>query len=182
MGHSRRIASHPGGAGDVRIAIRGGCRTAVAGSRPQEEHDSSARSVTLVDREFEIGSPKSGKGRTVSLPAFVSDLLVPGEPDALVFPDTEFGHMRGTNVRRRWWSRAVPAAELHPRTAGDSVVYDFKSKSCATPLRHWRSKRARTSRRCKTCSGMNRRDSHLTGTATFTGRTSRLSASPSTSF
>jgi integrase len=90
-----------------------------------------ARSVTLVDGVFEIGSPKSGKGRTVSLPAFVADLLATGEPDALVFPDSEGGHMRGTNVRRRWWSQAVAAAELFPRTIFDgageqSTVYDFK--------------------------------------------------------
>ena len=90
-----------------------------------------ARSVTLVDGAFEIGSPKSGKGRTVSLPALVADLLAPDEPDALVFPDSEGGHMRGTNVRRRWWSQAVAAAELFPRTemtgAGEPVVvYDFK--------------------------------------------------------
>jgi integrase len=85
------------------------------------------RSVTLVDGVFEIGSPKNGKGRTVSLPAFVADLLPPGQPDALVFPDSEGGHMRGTNVRRRWWSRAVAAAELFPRTEVDeTVVYDFK--------------------------------------------------------
>jgi integrase len=89
------------------------------------------RSVTLVDGVFEIGSPKSGRGRTVSLPAFVADLLAPREPDALVFPDTEGGHMRGTNVRRRWWSQAVAAAELFPRTIIDAAgeqatVYDFK--------------------------------------------------------
>ena len=35
-----------------------------------------ARSVTLVDGVFEIGSPKNGKGRTVSLPAFVADSSV----------------------------------------------------------------------------------------------------------
>lgn len=45
------------------------------------------RSVALVDGVFEIGSPKSGKGRTVSLPEFVAHLLQPGDPDALVFPD-----------------------------------------------------------------------------------------------
>ena len=40
--------------------------------------------------------------------------------------------MRGSNVRRRWWSQAVAAAELFPRTASDAAreqsptVYDFK--------------------------------------------------------
>ena len=91
-----------------------------------------ARSVTLVDGVFEIGSPKNGKGRTVSLPAFVADLLAPGDPDALAFPDSKGGHMRGTNVRRRrWWSQAVAAAGLLPRTIVDAAgeqttVYDFK--------------------------------------------------------
>ncbi|WP_301122176.1 tyrosine-type recombinase/integrase [Mycolicibacterium fortuitum] len=89
------------------------------------------RSVTLVDGAFEIGSTKSVKGRTVSLPKFVADLLAPGDPDALVFPDSEGGHMRGSNVRRRWWSDAVAAAGLFPRTerndAGEDVtVYNFK--------------------------------------------------------
>ncbi|WP_286171570.1 site-specific integrase [Mycobacterium sp. BK086] len=90
-----------------------------------------ARSVTLVDGVFEVGTPKNGKGRTVSLPAFVADLLAAGEADALVFPDSLGRHMRGTNVRRRWWSDAVAAARLFPRSeknaAGEPVtVYDFK--------------------------------------------------------
>jgi integrase len=90
-----------------------------------------ARSVALVDGEFLIGSPKSGKGRTVSIPAFVAEMLAAGEPDELVFPDAYGNHMRGSNVRRRWWADAVAAAELYPRTetnaAGEPVtVYDFK--------------------------------------------------------
>ncbi|ALL56190.1 hypothetical protein B586_02510 [Mycobacterium haemophilum DSM 44634] len=90
-----------------------------------------SRSVTLVDGSFVVGSPKNGKARTVSVPAFVAELLAPADPDALVFPDTTGGYMRGTNVRRRWWSRAVTAAELFPRTitnaAGKAaVVYEFK--------------------------------------------------------
>ena len=87
-----------------------------------------ARSVTLVDGRFVVGSPKNGKGRTVSLPAFVADLLVRGEPDALVFPAPGRGYMRGSNVRRRWWSRAVAEAQLFPRkVAGEETpVYEFK--------------------------------------------------------
>ncbi len=39
--------------------------------------------------------------------------------------------MRGSNVRRRWWSQAVAAAELFPQTIVDAdgnqeTVYDFK--------------------------------------------------------
>ena len=117
-----------------------------------------ARSVTLVDGVFEIGSPKNGKGRTVSLPAFVADLLTPGQPDALVFPDSEGGHMRGTQRaaavvvagRRR-------RAELFPRTVtvdGELVGVRLQAaRACGTPRRRWRSRPARTSRRCRTCSG-----------------------------
>jgi integrase len=90
-----------------------------------------ARSVTLVDGMFVVGSPKNGKARTVSLPALVADLLEPGDLDGLVFPDSAGGYMRGTNVRRRWWSRAVAAAQLFPRTVTDAagkpiVEYEFK--------------------------------------------------------
>jgi integrase len=91
-----------------------------------------ARSVTLVDGRFVVGSPKNGKARTVSLPAFVGDLLfTAGADDALVFPDSAGGYMRGSNVRRRWWLQAVAGAQLFPRTATDPagkqvVVYDFK--------------------------------------------------------
>lgn len=89
------------------------------------------RSVALVDGEFVVGAPKNGKGRMVSLPAFVAELLSPGDSDALVFPDSQGGHMRGNNVRRRWWSQAVAAAELFPRMVpgvdGDQItLYDFK--------------------------------------------------------
>jgi integrase len=82
--------------------------------------------VALVNNEFVPGTPKSDKPRTISLPAFVADLLEPGDSNALVFPDSEGGYMRGTNVRRRWWSDAVAAAELYPRTVGDKAVHDFK--------------------------------------------------------
>lgn len=90
-----------------------------------------ARSVTLVDNRFVVGTPKGGKGRTVSLPAYVADMLTPGGPDVLVFPDSAGGYMRGANVRRRWWADAVAAAELFPRieknAAGEPVtVYEFK--------------------------------------------------------
>jgi len=86
-----------------------------------------SRSVALVNGVFEQGTPKSGKGRTVSLSTFVADLLgEPAQDDALVFPDTAGGRMRGSNVRRRWWSQAVAAAGLFPRVEGDATVYDFK--------------------------------------------------------
>lgn len=92
-----------------------------------------ARSVVLVDGVFEVGPPKNGKPRTVGLPAYVADILrsAQGEPDALVFPDSNGGYLRGNNVRRRWWAQAVAEAQLYPETvtdaAGDeTVVYSFK--------------------------------------------------------
>ena len=119
-----------------------------------------ARSVTLVDEVFKIGSPKNGKGCTVSLPAFVAELLrvqgvertsnftsIPGEPDALVFPDSEGGHMRVNNVRRPWWSQAVaaganhgvrlqsPRAAAHHRVAGGSRPTPI-SRRCKNVLGH----------------------------------------------
>lgn len=89
------------------------------------------RSVVLVDGEFEIGPPKGGKGRTVALPSSVADLLSPGLPESLVFPDGQGGHMRGSNVRRRWWADAIAKAGIYPRIersgAGEpETVYDFK--------------------------------------------------------
>jgi integrase len=90
-----------------------------------------SRSVTLVEGVFVVGTPKNGKARTVSVPAFVADLLRPGDPGALVFPDSAGGYMRGSNVRRRWWSQAVASAGLFPRTVTDAagkqtVLFDFK--------------------------------------------------------
>jgi integrase len=89
-----------------------------------------ARSVTLVNGVFEVGSPKNGKSRTVSLPAFVADLLTPGKDlDALVFPDSGGGHMRGSNVRRRRWSRAVAKAQF---SHGRSLTQPARRPRCTT--------------------------------------------------
>src|ERR1700758_3009406 len=101
------------------------------GWRPFVHHCWPSSTTWTLCRRPEVGSPKNGKARTVSLPAFVADLLAPRDLDALVFPDSGGRHMRGSNVRRRWWSHAVAAAELFPRkltnAAGeDTVVYDFK--------------------------------------------------------
>lgn len=88
------------------------------------------RSVTLVEGAFELGTTKSAKGRTVSVPAFVVAMLRRSSTaldlDTLVFPDTNGGYMRGSNVRRRWWSQAVAEAELFPQRVGDTVTYEFK--------------------------------------------------------
>ena len=71
------------------------------------------RSVALVNGRFVVGTPKSDRGRAVSIPAIVADMLTPGDDQALVFPDSTGGYMRGSNVRRRWWSQAVVEADVH---------------------------------------------------------------------
>jgi len=71
-----------------------------------------ARSVTFVGGKAVVGSPKNGKERTVALPATVAKLLIPGAADDLVFPDSTGGWMRASNVRRRWWARALADAGL----------------------------------------------------------------------
>jgi integrase len=80
-----------------------------------------SRSVTLVDGVFEVGPPKNDKSRSVAIPAFVADLVQPGDPDGLVFPDSNGGYMRGSNVRRRWWSQAVATVQLFPRITTDAA-------------------------------------------------------------
>ena len=51
-------------------------------------------------------------GVTVALPATVARMLAPGADDALVFPDSAGGWMRASNVRRRWWAKALFDAGL----------------------------------------------------------------------
>jgi integrase len=69
------------------------------------------RSVTAVGPAMVYSAPKSHQSRTVALPRFVADALrehLQGHnPDALAFPDSRGGPMRLSNVRRRWWARAV---------------------------------------------------------------------------
>jgi integrase len=68
--------------------------------------------VTFVSGRAVIGTPKNGKGRTVALPAAVAAMLTVGPDDALVFPDSAGGWMRASNVRRRWWTKALADAGL----------------------------------------------------------------------
>ena len=70
------------------------------------------RSVTFVSGHPVVGTPKNGKDRTVALPATVARMLAPGADDALVVPDSAGGWMRGSNVRRRWWAKALSDAGL----------------------------------------------------------------------
>jgi integrase len=70
------------------------------------------RSMTFVGGQPVVGTPKNGKDRTVALPAAVAAMLAPRADDALVFPDSAGGWMRASNVRRRWWAKALADAGL----------------------------------------------------------------------
>jgi integrase len=69
------------------------------------------RSITAVNGTMIFSLPKSHQARTVALPGFLVDVLrehLQGRDlTALAFPDTRGGPQRTTNVRRRWWARAV---------------------------------------------------------------------------
>ena len=93
-----------------------------------------ARSVTLVDSEFVVGSPKNGKGRTVSLPAFVAEMLIQSE-QRLAMPWCSLTPRVDTcgaaTCGDGGGPTLSPQPQLFPRTettaAGEEiVVYDFK--------------------------------------------------------
>jgi integrase len=69
------------------------------------------RSVTAVNGVMIFSAPKSHQSRTVALPQFLTDVLrdhLRGRDlDALAFPDSRGGPLRLSNVRQRWWARAV---------------------------------------------------------------------------
>jgi integrase len=64
----------------------------------------------------ELGSPKTGETRSVSLPSFlIAELrpLLDGQPgDAFVFRAARGGDIHDTNWRNRVWAKAVAAADL----------------------------------------------------------------------
>lgn len=69
------------------------------------------RSVTAVNGIMVYSAPKSHQSRTVALPQFLIDVLRNhlrgADLDALAFPDSRGGPLRLSNVRQRWWARAV---------------------------------------------------------------------------
>lgn len=78
-----------------------------------------------VDGKFTVGSLNNSRGGMVNMPRFVADFPNVGEPAVSCLSRLRGGHMRGRNVRRRWWSQAV-AAGLLPRKVGDRIAYEFK--------------------------------------------------------
>lgn len=89
------------------------------------------RSVTFVGGRAVVGTPKNGKDRVVALPASVARLLTPGAPDDLVFPDSTGRWMRASNVRRRWWARALADAGLPP----DFKLHELRHTAASLAIR-----------------------------------------------
>ncbi|MGH3265795.1 MAG: tyrosine-type recombinase/integrase [Trebonia sp.] len=89
------------------------------------------RSVTFVEGQPVVGTPKNGKDRTVALPATVAGMLAPGADDALVFPDSAGGWMRGSNVRRRWWAKALADAGL----PADFKLHELRHTAASLAIR-----------------------------------------------
>ncbi|MGB7109879.1 MAG: site-specific integrase [Mycobacterium sp.] len=100
------------------------------------------RSVTFVGGQPVVGTPKNGKDRTVALPATVAALLTPGLDDALVFPDSAGGWMRGSNVRRRWWAKALSDAGLPT----DFKLHELRHTAASLAIRS-----GANIKRCRTC-------------------------------
>jgi len=89
------------------------------------------RSMTFVSGHPVVGTPKNGKDRTVALPATVARMLAPGVDDALVFPDSAGGWMRASNVRRRWWAKALAEAGL----PADFKLHELRHTAASLAIR-----------------------------------------------
>jgi integrase len=89
------------------------------------------RSVTFVNGHPVVGTPKNGKDRTVALPATVAAMLAPGADDALVFSDSAGGWMRASNVRRRWWAKALADAGL----PADFKLHELRHTAASLAIR-----------------------------------------------
>jgi len=73
--------------------------------------------VEVAEGATEVGrlvfdDPKSSRRRSVPVPRFLLDELVPGAPDGFVFTAKQGGPLRYSHFERRQWRPAVAAAEL----------------------------------------------------------------------
>jgi len=89
------------------------------------------RSVTFVGGQPVVGTRKNGKDRTVALPATVARMLAPGVDDDLLFPDSSGGWMRASNVRRRWWAKALADAGL----SADFKLHELRHTAASLAIR-----------------------------------------------
>jgi integrase len=92
-------------------------------------------SVVEIDGHMVSGSTKSGRSRTISVPAFVLDELkghmgrsVDPTPDALVFTSPQGDMMRNRNFRRDVWEPALKTSGL-----GHVRIHDLRH-TCASFL------------------------------------------------
>jgi integrase len=89
------------------------------------------RSVTFVGGRAVVGTPKNGKDRKVALPGTVARMLTPRADDDLVFADSAGGWMRASNVRRRWWARALTDAGL----PADFKLHELRHTAASLAIR-----------------------------------------------
>lgn len=127
-----------GGAGSlVRFLAYSGLRwgEAVALRRqhvePEQRRVRVEESATEVRGKLEWGKPKSHETRTVIVPRFVIEELVPRlesmTNEELVFTARRGGPLRGPNFRNRVWSPAVTAADL----PADLVPHDLRDTAAS---------------------------------------------------
>lgn len=98
---------------------------------PEHRRVRVEESATEVGGRLEWGKPKSHETRTVILPRFVIDELVPRlysmSSEDLVFTAPRGGPLRGPNFRNRVWSPAVAEAEL----PSDLVPHDLRDTAAS---------------------------------------------------
>jgi integrase len=98
---------------------------------------SVTKAAAEVGGKVTIGPTKTGKARSVPVPAVVAEAIAAhledhsGGPEALLFPDTDGGPMRRSNWRRRVWVpalRRAGIAEPLPR------VHDLRHTAAALAI------------------------------------------------
>lgn len=96
-----------------------------------------ARAYSDTDSRLVFGTPKNGKSREFTIPAFLGDMLAvhltgrPSDPDALVFSAPRGVTMRWANFRKRHFHPTVK--EVLPENFAPMRVHDLRH-TCASLL------------------------------------------------
>jgi integrase len=110
----------------VLVGGYGGLRFGEVAGMSAERFDALRSRLTVLDSITEVGGhlhrgpTKTGRGRVVSLPRFISEALAPymsvfpPGAEGLIFTAPEGGPLRRTRFRERVWIQAVEAAGLDP--------------------------------------------------------------------